>query len=76
MFLHGGWLHVIGNMMVLWVFGNSIEEVLGGERYLFLYFYCGITAALTQAFLLRPVGVELLRPARSPVFATARLRGL
>ena len=50
MFLHGGWLHLIGNMMVLWVFGNTIEGVLGGGRYLFLYFYCGIAAALTQAF--------------------------
>src|SRR5438445_8415940 len=49
MFLHGGWLHLIGNMIVLWVFGNSIEEVLGGGRYLFLYFYCGIAAALTHA---------------------------
>jgi membrane associated rhomboid family serine protease len=50
MFLHSGWLRLIGNMMVLWVFGNSIEEVLGVGRYLFLYFYRGIEAALTQAF--------------------------
>jgi membrane associated rhomboid family serine protease len=50
MFLHGGWLHWITKTMVLWVFGNSIDEVLGGGGYLFLYFYCGIAAALTQAF--------------------------
>jgi membrane associated rhomboid family serine protease len=50
MFLHGGWLHLIGNMVVLWVFGNSMEEALGAGRYLFLNHYCGIAAALTQAF--------------------------
>jgi membrane associated rhomboid family serine protease len=50
MFLHGGWMHLITNMMVLWVFGNSIEGSIGPGRYLFLYLYCGIAAALTQAF--------------------------
>jgi rhomboid family protein len=50
MFLHGGWFHLIGNMLYLWIFGNNIEDVLGRRRYLFFYLCCGITAALAQAF--------------------------
>ena len=49
MFLHGGWFHLIGNMLYLWIFGNNIEDVLGRGRYLFLYLSCGIVAALAQA---------------------------
>jgi membrane associated rhomboid family serine protease len=50
MFLHGGWLHLIGNMLFLWIFGNNIEDVLGHWRYLLFYLLCGVVAALTQAF--------------------------
>jgi membrane associated rhomboid family serine protease len=50
MFLHGGWFHLIGNMMFLWIFGNNIEDVLGHWRYLFFYLCCGVVAALVQAF--------------------------
>jgi membrane associated rhomboid family serine protease len=49
MFLHGGWFHLIGNMLYLWIFGNNIEDVLGRGRYLFLYLSCGLVAALAQA---------------------------
>ena len=49
-FLHGGWFHLIGNMLFLWIFGNNIEDKLGRGRYLLLYFCCGIVAALSQAF--------------------------
>ena len=49
MFLHGGWLHLIGNMLFLWIFGNNIEDVLGRGRFLFFYLCCGVVAALTQA---------------------------
>jgi membrane associated rhomboid family serine protease len=49
MFLHGGWFHLIGNMMFLWIFGNNIEDVLGRGRFLFFYFCCGVVAAVTQA---------------------------
>jgi membrane associated rhomboid family serine protease len=49
MFLHGGWFHLIGNMIFLWIFGNNLEDTLGRSRYLLLYLCCGITAALTQA---------------------------
>src|ERR1700745_904059 len=50
MFLHGGWFHLIGNMLFLWIFGNNIEDVLGRARFLFFYLCCGAVAALTQAF--------------------------
>jgi membrane associated rhomboid family serine protease len=49
MFLHSGWLHLGGNMLFLWIFGNNIEDVLGHGRYLFLYLVSGLTAALAQA---------------------------
>jgi membrane associated rhomboid family serine protease len=48
MFLHGGWLHLIGNMLYLWIFGKGVERALGGPRYLVFYLLCGIAAALTQ----------------------------
>jgi membrane associated rhomboid family serine protease len=49
MFLHGGWFHIAGNMLFLWIFGNNVEDVLGRFRYLLLYLACGIVAALSQA---------------------------
>ncbi|HZP17798.1 MAG TPA: rhomboid family intramembrane serine protease, partial [Terriglobales bacterium] len=45
MFLHGGWLHVIGNMWFLWIFGDNVEDYLGHFRYLLFYLLCGIAAA-------------------------------
>ena len=51
MFLHGGWLHLIGNMIYLWTFGAGVETALGAPRYLVFYLLCGVAAALTQAFI-------------------------
>lgn len=51
MFLHGGWLHLGGNMLYLWIFGKGVESALGPARYLALYLICGVVAALTQAFV-------------------------
>lgn len=51
MFLHGGFLHIIGNMWVLWIFGDNIEDYLGHFRYLFFYVASGFVAAMTQVFL-------------------------
>ena len=50
MFLHGGWLHIIGNMWFLWIFGDNIEDVLGHAKYLVFYILCGIAAGMTQTF--------------------------
>jgi membrane associated rhomboid family serine protease len=49
-FLHGGWLHLGGNMLYLWIFGNNVEEQMGRLRYLVFYLACGILAGLTQWF--------------------------
>ena len=48
MFLHGGFLHLAGNMLYLWIFGNNIEDALGKVRFLIFYFLCGIVAAFGQ----------------------------
>lgn len=49
-FLHGGFLHVAGNMLFLWIFGNNVEDRLGHLKYLIFYLACGALAALTQWF--------------------------
>jgi len=48
MFLHGGWLHLIGNMLFLWVFGRNIEDLIGGGKYLLFYLVCGLIAGTVQ----------------------------
>jgi membrane associated rhomboid family serine protease len=48
MFLHGGWLHLIGNMWFLWIFGDNIEDILGRAKYLLFYLLCGVAAALVH----------------------------
>lgn len=48
MFLHGGWMHFLGNMLYLWVFGDNVEDWLGSLRFLFFYLVCGLLAALLQ----------------------------
>jgi membrane associated rhomboid family serine protease len=48
MFLHGGWMHLIGNMLYLWVFGRNIEDLIGSGRFLALYLLCGLAAAVVH----------------------------
>ena len=48
MFMHGGWLHLIGNMWFLWIFGNNIEDSMGHARFVLFYLLCGVAAAATQ----------------------------
>src|SRR5204862_8161383 len=50
MFLHGGWLHLGGNMLYLWIFGDNLEKVMGPVRFLLFYLICGIAAGLAQIF--------------------------
>jgi membrane associated rhomboid family serine protease len=52
MFLHGGWMHLIGNMWFLWIFGDNVEERLGPIRYIVFYLLVGAAGALAQAFSL------------------------
>ncbi|HEX2253968.1 MAG TPA: rhomboid family intramembrane serine protease [Thermoanaerobaculia bacterium] len=49
MFLHGGWMHFLGNMLFLWVFGDNVEDRLGHLRYVVFYLACGYAAALAHA---------------------------
>ncbi len=49
MFLHGGWLHLVGNMLYLWIFGRAVENALGPLRFLVFYILCGAIAGLAQA---------------------------
>jgi membrane associated rhomboid family serine protease len=50
MFLHGGWMHLIGNMWFLWLFGDNVEEAMGSLRYVLFYFLVGTAGALAQAY--------------------------
>ena len=51
MFWHGGWGHLLGNMLYLWIFGDNVEDRLGHGRFLLFYVGCGLVAALTQVAL-------------------------
>src|SRR5215831_1820158 len=50
MFLHGGWLHFLGNMLYLWVFGDNVEDRVGHFGFLMFYFACGLAAAFLHIF--------------------------
>jgi membrane associated rhomboid family serine protease len=51
MFLHGSWLHIIGNMWFLWVFGDNVEDRLGKFKYILFYVLCGLGAAAIQSLV-------------------------
>ena len=53
MFMHGGLMHIIGNMWFLYIFGDNVESILGHVRFLLFYLFCGIGATVTQ-FLIQP----------------------
>src|SRR5687768_14415635 len=48
MFMHGGWMHLFGNMLYLWIFGDNIEDAFGPFRFLLFYLLCGVVATLAQ----------------------------
>ncbi|HDN79606.1 MAG: rhomboid family intramembrane serine protease [Chloroflexi bacterium] len=48
MFLHAGWVHIFGNMLYLWIFGDNVEDAIGHFRFLLFYLICGLTAAAAQ----------------------------
>ena len=48
MFVHANWMHVLGNMLFLWVFGDNVEDILGHSKYLIFYLACGVAAAMAQ----------------------------
>jgi membrane associated rhomboid family serine protease len=52
LFLHGGWMHLIGNMLFLWIFGNNVEDAMGHLRFIAFYLICGVAASLSHAALI------------------------
>ena len=48
MFMHGGWMHIIGNMLYLWIFGNNVEDAMGHKRFIVFYLLCGVIAFLAH----------------------------
>lgn len=51
MFLHGGWMHFLGNMWFLWIYGDNVEDILGRFKYLFFYLACGLAAGLVHVMM-------------------------
>jgi membrane associated rhomboid family serine protease len=60
MFLHAGWIHVGGNMLYLWIFGNNVEDRLGPWRFLAFYLVCGVAATAAQTLASGPVDIANL----------------
>jgi membrane associated rhomboid family serine protease len=71
MFIHGGWLHIGGNMLFLWIFGDNIEDALGHLRYLLFYLVCGIAASLAHGLL----NIDSVQPAVGASGAIAGVLG-
>jgi len=62
MFLHGGWMHLGGNMLYLWIFGDNLEDALGHGRYLVFYLLTGVLAGLAHVFVTAFFGADRLIP--------------
>ena len=60
MFMHGGWMHIIGNMWFLWVFGNNVEDSMGHLRFALFYLLCGLAAAMGQVLSDPDSGVPMV----------------
>jgi len=60
MFLHGGWMHLIGNMLYLWIFGNNIEDVMGHVKFVVFYVVCGFIAAMSHALTDPASGIPMV----------------
>ena len=62
MFMHGGFAHIAGNLLYLWVFGDNLENVMGHAKYLFFYLLCGVIASLAHVFSTAYMGQDPLMP--------------
>ncbi len=60
MFLHGSWMHLLGNMWFLWIFGNNIEDAMGRLRFVVFYLVCGLAAAFLQVFTNSASGIPMV----------------
>ncbi len=75
MFMHGGLMHLLGNMLYLHIFGDNIENVLGHARYLVFYLVCGVLASLAHVFTSAGLGVSLLIPSLGASGAISGVQG-
>lgn len=62
MFMHGGWAHLAGNMLYLWIFGDNIENRLGHVRYIIFYLLCGVIASLSHVFVTALLSKDTMVP--------------
>lgn len=62
MFMHGGFAHIAGNMLFLWIFGDNLENIMGHFKYLVFYILCGILAGLSHVFATFFLGQNMLVP--------------
>jgi membrane associated rhomboid family serine protease len=60
MFMHGGWLHLLGNMWFLWIFGNNVEDSMGHARFAVFYLLCGVAAAALQILTQPESGIPMV----------------
>lgn len=75
MFMHGGWAHLLGNMLYLWIFGDNIEDRLGHGRYLLFYLLGGLLASLAHVFASVLIGDNLQIPSLGASGAIAGVLG-
>ena len=75
MFMHGGFAHLAGNMLYLWICGDNLENMIGHQRYLFFYLICGIIASLSHVFSSAFFGQSLLIPSLGASGAIAGVLG-
>src|ERR1700752_2321473 len=65
MFMHGGWVHLLGNMLYLWIFGDNVEDSFGHAKFLIFYLLCGIAATFAQVFFTASSSVPNLVASRA-----------
>ena len=69
MFMHGSWLHILGNMLFLWIFGNNVEDAMGRVKYLIFYFLAGFAALALQSVI--TIGTGTPQDAATPFLGPA-----
>lgn len=76
MFMHGGWAHLGGNMLYLWIFGDNVEDAMGRFKFLLFYLLCGIAATLAHVFAAQVTrGLDLVTPSLGASGAIAGVLG-
>ncbi len=76
MFLHGGWLHLLGNMWYLWLFGDNVEDRMGHLKFLIFYLVCGLAAALAQLGAMAATRVSLMQGGGVMIGASGAIAGV